>query len=182
MLDAPRRYHPIHVTLHWLIAIGVFLNLYLGMIAFENHPSSPQEFQMQNTLVLIHMATGVLVLLLLLIRFFVRTAVPRPEDATSGNPFFDKLAIAVHYGLYIAVLAVTVFGLVFSLQTGRFQSAFLGAQSQPAPSEGGFSFLGLHEAAAYLVLALVVVHIAASLYHQFFRRDHLLARMWYGTR
>jgi hypothetical protein len=34
------------------------------------------------------------------------------------------------------VLAVTVLGLVFSLQTGRFQSVFLGAESQFGPPNG----------------------------------------------
>ena len=33
-MDAPKRYHPIHVTLHWLVALGIFINLYLGIFVF----------------------------------------------------------------------------------------------------------------------------------------------------
>lgn len=28
-MEFPKRYHPVHVTLHWLIALGIFTNLYL---------------------------------------------------------------------------------------------------------------------------------------------------------
>src|SRR5262245_53750397 len=129
-MDTPRRYHPIHVTLHWLIAIGIFINLYLGIIVFEQQGGGPADFQARNTLQVIHMAVGISILLLLLIRFMMRLAVKRPAEATAGNQFLDTLAKIVHYGLYITVLAVTVIGLTFSLQTGRFQSAFLGAESQ----------------------------------------------------
>lgn len=176
-MDTPRRYHPIHVTLHWLIAIGVFLNLYLGFLAFDSagDPGSVAR----NIRVALHMATGILVLVLLLIRFLVRLNVPRPADVTAGNQFLDTLAKGTHYGLYLSVLAVTVLGLIFSLQTGRFQSAFLGAASQGYPRS---ALLEVHEWTAYLLLALVTLHILATLYHQLFRKDHLLARMWYGAR
>ncbi|MGZ6317410.1 MAG: cytochrome b/b6 domain-containing protein [Anaerolineales bacterium] len=33
-----------------------------------------------------------------------------------------------------------------------------------------------------LLLLLVILHIGASLYHQFFRKDNLLGRMWFGSR
>jgi cytochrome b561 len=36
----------------------------------------------------------------------------------------------------------------------------------------------LHAAASYLLAAVVVVHVAAALKHEFVDRDHLLARMW----
>ncbi|MFI5205616.1 MAG: hypothetical protein ACHQVK_01630 [Candidatus Paceibacterales bacterium] len=32
------------------------------------------------------------------------------------------------------------------------------------------------------MLALLSLHILAAIYHQFFRRDHLLSRMWFGKR
>ena len=117
-MDTPRRYHPIHVTLHWLIAIGVSVNLYLGIIVFEQRGGNPGDFQARNTLQVIHMAIGITILLMLLIRFVMRMTVKRPAEATAGNKFLDMLAKVVHYGLYLSVLMVTVIGLTFSLQTG----------------------------------------------------------------
>jgi cytochrome b561 len=40
----------------------------------------------------------------------------------------------------------------------------------------------LHQASAYLLGALVLLHVAAALKHQFVDRDGLLSRMWFGTR
>ena len=135
-MRSSKRYHPALVTMHWLIALLVFVNLYLGIVVFENRGRGPGGSQAINPLVTIHMAVGVTIIALLIGRFILRVRTNRPVEATTGNKFFDSLAKFVHYGLYVMVLAVTVLGLVFSLQTGRFQSAFLGAESQFGPPNG----------------------------------------------
>jgi len=233
-MESPKRYHPALVTLHWLMAVLVFLNLYMGIFVFEDRGGGV-NFQTLNTLVAIHMAVGVTIIVLLLARFVLRLRTGHPDDANAGRPFLSILSKVVHYGLYLTVLAATVLGLAFSLQSGCFQTAFLGAKSQFGPppgagfpppgdnpgvqqgvpqpgtitqgndgsagqvpgSQGGdarrggfrsggpggfFSLLRIHELAAYLLLALVGLHVAAALYHQILRKDNLLARMGYGQR
>ena len=206
-MEFPKRYHPVHVTLHWLIALGIFINLYLGIFVFTQRGRGGFQFQT------IHMAVGITILVLLLVRLVMRVTVKRPTDATAGHNALDILAKVVHYGLYLSVLSVTILGLVFSLQTNRLQSAFTGSRPEfngsrqgfngplpgftpPAPGTfpngrgggfpGGFGFgsplLIIHRLVAYLVALLVGIHILAALYHQFIRRDNLLARMWYGSR
>lgn len=223
-MDTSQRYHPALVTLHWLMAVLVVVNLYLGIVVFEN--SRGQDFQTMNSLVTFHMIVGATLLILLLIRFVVRLKTQMPPLASSGNRLLDQLAVLVHYGLYLAVLATTVIGLLFSLQSGRFQSAFLGqsnqfgrppgdfpnAQITPTADDssgpdssnsgpgsnnsgpggpgrrggpdgpGGFGLLTLHEWSAFALLGLATLHILAAVYHQFIRKDNLLARMWYGPR
>lgn len=39
-----------------------------------------------------------------------------------------------------------------------------------------------HGLFARLLLALIVLHFAAALFHQFVRKDGLLDRMWFGNR
>jgi len=135
-MQSSKRYHPALVTMHWLIALLVFVNLYLGIVVFENRAGGPGDFQAVNLLVTIHMAVGVTIIALLIARFILRVRTNRPVDATTGNKVFDSISKFVHYGLYVMVLVVTILGLVFSLQTGRFQSAFLGVDSQFAPPNG----------------------------------------------
>jgi cytochrome b561 len=59
-------------------------------------------------------------------------------------------------------------------------------QGGPEGGEGRFArgrpfFLGaFHGFSWTLLLLLIILHIGAALYHQFFRRDNLLARMWFG--
>lgn len=139
-MESPKRYHPALVTMHWLIALLVFINLFLGIVVFENSSGDPGgasgNFQAMNSLVAVHMAVGITIIILLIVRVILRGKTNKPLEATTGNKFLDSLAKSVHYGLYVMVLAVTIIGLIFSLQTGRFQSTFLGAESQFGPPNG----------------------------------------------
>lgn len=45
---------------------------------------------------------------------------------------------------------------------------------------GGFLLGAFHGLSWTLLLLLILLHIGAALYHQFWRRDNLLARMWFG--
>lgn len=50
------------------------------------------------------------------------------------------------------------------------------------PRQGGF-FLGAFHGVSWIVLLLLIIlHVGATLYHQFLRRDGLLGRMWFGPR
>ena len=140
-MDAPKRYHPALVTLHWLIVLLVFTNLYLGIYIFEPLIRGGGAFRIPEMLLAIHMATGIAILVLIVVRFFVRTGTRKPAPATAGNIFFDFLARLVHYALYFFVFVTTVIGLIFSLQTGRLQRAFFGGGSSRfagGPGEGNF--------------------------------------------
>ena len=133
-MEYPKRYHPALVTIHWLTALLVFLNLFLGILIFERR-SIP--LQALGPYITIHMISGLTIIVLLVIRVFVRARTSKPADANSDNKFLDVLAKLVHYGLYVAVLAATLIGLLFSIQIGRFQSTFMGAKSQFGAAPGG---------------------------------------------
>ncbi len=140
-MDAPKRYHPVLVTLHWLIVLLVFTNLYLGLFIFEPLLRGGGAFRIPESLLAIHMAVGIAVLVLIVVRFFVRTGTKKPEAATSGHKFFDVLARVVHFALYFFVFATTVIGLVFAIQTNRLQQAFLGggnSRFRGGPGTGNF--------------------------------------------
>jgi cytochrome b561 len=175
-MDKPRRYHPLHVTLHWLVAILVVLNLYIGKFIFPD-----QDYP--EVAAALHMLAGISVLLLVVVRFIVRMSAARPADATTGNRLLDFLAKVVHYGLYAMLLSITVIGVTFATASGRLARTLLGAgPASGPPPEWVFALRGLHGLAANILLLLIIMHVGAALYHQFIRRDNLIARMWYGAR
>ena len=134
--DTPRRYHPALVTMHWLMVVLIFVNLYLGIVLFEPH-GGQINFQAINAFLPLHMLTGLTIIILVVARFILRHRSRRPAEATAGNKFIDLLAKIIHYGLYLTILVTTILGLTFSLQSGRFQSAFLGAKNQFGAPPGG---------------------------------------------
>ena len=202
-MQTPKRYHPLLVSLHWLVGILVVLNLYIGKFVFSSR-------DYPDLAAALHMAAGIAVLVLIIVRFVVRLRSARPAEATTGSQLADVLAKAVHYGLYIMLLVVTIVGLTFALQSGRLERTFLGGEAGPAvpppagapsakivapglpggrpgfqggpPPGGVFVLRAVHGLSANILLLLIVLHIAAALYHQFIRKDNLIARMWYGTR
>ena len=222
-MNTPKRYHPVLVTLHWLVALLVFTDLYIGYFYIRPIIMVGKGGVPGTDLILkIHMAAGVAILVFLIIRFIIRLTTRKPAPADAGSKALNVLAKVVHYSLYLFVFGITVVGLIFSLQVNRFQVAFLGATSGPIsgfsrPSVGtpgafpqagpgtpspnfngtpgspaspgfrpgsggrrGISLLIIHLYISIILIVLLALHILAACYHQFFRRDHLLSRMWYG--
>ncbi len=138
-METPKRYHPVLVTLHWLIVLLVSTDLFLGFLIFEPQIRTGGAFRISETLLAVHMAAGIAILILLAVRLFVRLRTRKPTGATSGNKLFDVLARVTHHGLYFFVFAITVVGLVFAVQTNRLQRAFFGSGLQFAgPGNGNF--------------------------------------------
>ncbi len=175
----PSRYHPALVALHWLIAIALLFSLGTGMLVLDEIPnSSPEKVDALRT----HMTAGIVILLLMLIRFGLRLGTARPAPATTGNAYLDRLARITHWGFYVLVLVMAGSGIATSLLAGLPNIVF-GGSGDPLPES--FSIYlprVVHGAVAGLLLAVVILHAAAALYHQFVRRDNLLARMWFGKR
>jgi cytochrome b561 len=134
-VESPKRYHPVLVSLHWLVVVLVLLNLYIGLFIFRDRILG---FQGIDQYLPIHMAAGIAILALVIVRFFVRIGAQRPAEAKSGSAALDVVAKIVHYGLYVVLIATTVIGLVYALQSNRFQQAFLGAEPRFGRQGGGF--------------------------------------------
>ncbi|HUI87166.1 MAG TPA: cytochrome b/b6 domain-containing protein [Anaerolineales bacterium] len=150
-MDTPKRYHPVLVTLHWLVALLVFLDLYIGY--FYIRPiilSGGGGVRGTDAMLKIHMAAGIAILVLIVARFVIRLSTRKPVPADAGFKILNVLARAVHYALYFFVFAMTIVGLVFALQTNRLQAAFLGATGGPGFGPGsGFSRPGSGPSGAF---------------------------------
>jgi cytochrome b561 len=173
----PSRYHPVLVSLHWLLALMVVFSLAMGMLSLKEIPNaSPDKlFALRG-----HMVAGVLILVLMLVRFAVRFALPRPEPATTGSGFLDRLSVIVHYGLYLLVVLMAASGIATAVQAGLPGIVFGGSGAPLPESFGIYRPRVVHGVIATLLLALAGVHVLAALYHQFVRKDNLLSRMWFG--
>jgi cytochrome b561 len=152
-----------------------------------NPGNSPQGFPQQRSqnifsTIGIHMIFGIVVLVLLIVRLFVRWRTQLPEWLSAGNKLFDSIGNLTHWGLYVLTFAMAITGIILADQRGILARTF-GIGSTPTPGSfhrGGFSLGMLHGGIWTLLLLLIILHFGAALYHQFIRRDHLLQRMWFG--
>ncbi|HMU92063.1 MAG TPA: cytochrome b/b6 domain-containing protein [Anaerolineales bacterium] len=171
----PKRYHPLHVAIHWLMALLVFLMLGVGKVVMPGiSPEDPQKVMMLQSHTYIGGAIAVLFVIRLILLFTTR----RPAPADAGNAFLNFVGKAVHLLLYLFLAGMAVSG------AGLFQMAGLPdvfSAAKPYPSNF-FDYLPRmgHGLLSWLLLALIALHFGAAMYHQFFKKDNLLARMWFG--
>jgi cytochrome b561 len=128
-----------------------------------------------------HMTGGVLILILMLIRLFVRSRTAHPASAAAGNPFLDRVAWVSHRALYAAVLGMAGSGLFMALQT-NLPSILFAAQGSLPPDFWTFPIRTVHYLISRLLIGLIVLHTAGALYHTFILKDGLLGRMFFGRR
>lgn len=173
----PPRYHPVLVSLHWLLALMIVFSLAMGMFSLKEiaNASPDKLFALRG-----HMIAGVLILALMIVRFAVRFVLPRPAPATTGSRLLDRLSVVTHYGLYLLVVLMAASGIATAVQAGLPGIVFGGSGAPLPESFGIYRPRVVHGVIAKLLLALAALHVLAALYHQFVRRDNLLSRMWFG--
>jgi cytochrome b561 len=125
------RYHPLLVTLHWLLAFLIIAALLAGFFLLARMPNSdPQKIRV----LLVHMAAGMTILALMVVRFIVRMLTSRPAPATTGHPFLDRIAPVTHYGFYVLILMMVGTGYATAILAGLNRIVFQGS-GDPLPED-----------------------------------------------
>lgn len=171
----PARYHPIHVALHWLIAILVIGAIAIGMLYLDS-PNTPEKIPYLQ----LHTLWGFILFALMVARLVTRFVFKRPAPATTGNAFLDRTAGIVHLLLYLLVLGMLASGLGMSMQA-NLMAVYQGQAELPADFRVFPPRIG-HGLTYSVLFIVILLHIGAALYHQFIRQDNLLGRMWFGKR
>ena len=172
---APKRYHPAHVAIHWLMALLVFMMLGVGKFMMPGiSPEDPQKPMMLQ----VHAYIGGAIAVLLIVRLVMRFTTKQPAPADAGNAFLNFLAKAVHFLLYFILVGMAISGLGL-FQLANLPAVFSGAAPYPS---NFFDYLprGGHGLFSWILLGLVALHFGAAMFHQFIKKDNLLSRMWFG--
>jgi cytochrome b561 len=172
------RYHPALVVLHWVMALLIIAALALGALVMVKIPNTdPMKFEALRS----HMAGGMAILVLMLIRLVIRSRSAHPAPASAGHPLLDRLAWASHRLFYGTVAAMAISGIIMALQTGLFDSVFFGEGKLPADF-WAYPIRSVHYVLSRILMTLIAVHIVAALYHALVLRDGLLKRMFFDRR
>ncbi len=173
------RYHPFLVALHWFLGAFLLLDLYLGTFLLKTIPNvSPDKLEALRA----HMTGGIVILVLMSLRLVVRRASAKPPAATAGHVLLDRVAKASHFGLYALVFLMVATGIATALVSDLFAIVFAHSGAHLPATFDDVPTRVLHGYIAKALVALIALHIAAALYHQFVRGDGLLGRMWFGRR
>jgi cytochrome b561 len=170
------RYHPVIVALHWLLTVLIIGSLMLGY--FKLAPMTNTDPQ-KIAVLRVHMAGGMVILVLMAIRLLVRLLTSRPA---ASHPVLNRWAVLAHYAFYALVVLMAGTGLATAVISGLNLIVFGGSADPLPPSLLIYPTRIAHGYVAAALAALIALHIAAALYHQFVLRDGLFRRMWFGQR
>jgi cytochrome b561 len=169
-----RRYSMASILMHWSMAGAIAGAWIIGQL-LEEFPRAERAAPQGA-----HALIGLAVVALLLPRMLARLFGGAPEAV--GPEWERRLAAAAHLLLYALMLAVPLSGLAIAL-TGRAPLPVLGLFDIPAamPDRALHGTLeGVHEVMSNLMLGAVALHVAATLWHAFIRRDGVMRHMLPG--
>lgn len=162
------------VSLHWLIAGLIVSAFALGWVMTEL-AVSPLKVKMFNW----HKWIGMTILGLAAVRTLWRLTHPAPP--LLPMPAWQRIsAHGLHGLLYAAMFALPLSGWAYSNASG-YPIVYLGlwrlpdlvAKNKPLAAQ----LVELHEVLGWLLVGIVVIHVAAALKHHLVDRDDTLRRM-----
>lgn len=173
-MSHPTRYTRTAILLHWLLGLALLGSFCVGLY-MSDLPLSPQRLKLFNW----HKWAGITILALSLLRLAWRLTHRPPADLPM--PAWQvSVAHWTHRGLYLLFFAVPLAGWAYSSAAG-FPIVLFGVLPLPdfVPVDKPLAeaLKEVHEALAWALAVLVLLHVAGALKHQFVDKDGLLERM-----
>lgn len=173
MAHEPRQYNALARLLHWLMAALVLTVLAIGMTMVSSLGN-------YHWLISIHRPLGILILLLVVVRFANRLVSRRPPLPVTMSAAERLVATASEYLLYALMFALPLVGWMM-LSAARYPIVLFGSVHLPyiLPHDAMLHAMlrRTHTVLAYALLAAIVAHFSAVLFHTLIVRDGLLGRM-----
>ena len=162
--------------LHWTIAVLILSIGAVGLVMGEL-PRSPKWFWVYT----LHKSLGLTVLALVLVRIAWRLYAGAPPPVEGTPRWQARLASLTHGAIYVLILAMPLSGWLYDSASGLRPFRWFGLAEVPKlspPHEAlADAMHETHELLFWVLIALVIGHAGAALYHHFVRRDATLARM-----
>lgn len=175
--EALLRYSNVNVAFHWVTAALVLFQIWLGL-SFADMAQGPERANLFTW----HRTIGAIILLIVVARLTYRLTNP-PPPYPPQLPKWERVAGTWNHRLfYLLLIAMPIGGVVaVSGLSPAPDITLLGGIAFPKISgiskELGELAAGVHSVAAWLLMALIVLHVAAALKHQFYDRNRAAGRM-----
>lgn len=164
------------VILHWLIGVAILAEVGFGLYLREIERGSP----LRGPAVNLHKSIGLVIGIAILARLIWRFT-HRPPPLPSDLPRWQAIAArANHTAMYLLMVVIPFAGYAasnFSKYGVKLFNRWILPPWGPDLPQVYTALNTLHDIAAYVLMALVVVHVAATLKHAWIDRDRPFARL-----
>jgi cytochrome b561 len=169
-------------ALHWSIALAVLGMLAAGLYAVSLDTSTPAGDKQFYTVIDIHKSFGLLILSLMVVRVLWRLSerTPQLSAVIPPVPLWERIVARVgHLLLYIGLFVQPITGYMWASAYGE-PVRFFGIKlphlvNLPGPWVRVARHT--HDIAAYVLLAIVILHILGALKNHFIDRNSVLRNM-----
>lgn len=169
------RYGQVAIAIHWISAL-----LVVGALISGCRAADMTDAVAKASLLRFHAVAGITVLVLTLARLgWWWLADRKPDPAAGQKPFLTRAASIMHGLFYVLLLGMVASGIGMMVLSGAGAILF-GGTGGVLPDFWNYPPRLPHGIGARALVALVILHSGAALYHQFVLRDRALARMGFG--
>ena len=168
------RYGSVSMFFHWVSAAIILALVVLGFRA-----ASTSDLTLKASILRLHVPLGGLILVMTVLRLLWRLIDRKPQDVPGTSAWQAVTARAVHALLYVTLVVMGVSGIAMIAMSGAAAILFDGSPAR-LPNFWDYAPRIPHGIGAFVLIALITLHVAAAAYHQFIKRDRLLARMGLG--
>ena len=165
-------YGIISKLLHWLSAILLLIQIPLGFYLVDLD-FGDERITFEN----IHVIIGLTIFYLVILRLLNNILNPTPKLDPSifiGQKFIAKLN---HVLLYVAILSITVSGILKKLFNGETLTILFREIQINENFDLADQFYEIHILSNYTLIGLIALHIFAVIVHKLFFGDNLLKRI-----
>ena len=178
-----KRYRPLWVILHWLMALLVFVTFGIGLTSLTKTADTSGIF----IPLAIHMSLGIAILILVIARYILRLLVFKPSKraaAATGlsmkkTPFLDQLSVYVHPLLYLLSALMALLGIAIAIPSNLFALIFGGAGGRLPVDFFIYPARSWHGTLSLVLMVLIAQHVLVAVFHQFIKGENFLGRMWF---
>ena len=165
-------YGIISKLLHWLSAILLIIQIPLGFYLVDLD-FGDERITFEN----IHVIIGLTIFYLVILRLLNNILNPTPKLDPSifiGQKFIAKLN---HVLLYVAILSITISGILKKLFNGETLVIFFKEIRIKDNFELAEIFYEIHIIGNYTLIGLIILHISAVIIHKVLFKENLLKRI-----
>ncbi|PDO85673.1 cytochrome b [Kosakonia pseudosacchari] len=170
-------FHPALRVLHWLMAAAIIAMLFIGVVMVSTVSS------LHSLLVSIHKPLGLMILVLVLVRLWLRFYTATPALPATLAVWQRAMAHLSHWALYAMMIAQPLIGWGMLSAAGYpvTVGGWLLPPILPVNNDTYALLRPLHSLVALALFATVMLHLAAALFHALVLRDGVFESMS-GTR
>lgn len=167
------KYDGVARLVHWLVVVLIAAQFVIGWTMPDVHKGTQP-----TGLIAWHLGVGAVLVAVMTVRIIWRVTHRPPPDTLA--PMLRAISKITHLLLYAALIVVPLLGWANASSRG-WAVRLLGVVSYPKLTPVGSSLgheMGdVHGVLAWVLFALIFMHVAAALFHRFVLKDQVLQRM-----